>query len=315
MIFRRCGSQIHQVSFLKKQLYCAGLFMIACLMAFSLMIYDYFQLKQTQTGKASVPKQIVDQQTEITRQHKQIQLFASEINTLKTKLISLNDFEKSIRTIANIAQPDKDAGLSGIGGSMPEDLSATVSLGKHQDSLMRAMHEQVANLHRASDRQYKEFETILRHLEEKQNILASTPSILPAEGRISSGFGYRISPFTGRSEMHKGLDVAALRGEPIHAAADGVVSFVGKKRFFGNMIVIDHGHGVSTRYAHCDTILMKDGDAVQRGDVVAQIGNTGRSTGPHLHYEVRLNGVQVNPKKYIMNMVVDKGLELKVPAS
>lgn len=285
--------------------------MAACLVVLCLILYDYYHLRQTLSGNAYLTKQIVDHQAEIAKQRKQIQLFAGEINALKTKLNTLDDFQKSIRTMADLIPSDNDTALSGIGGSMPEDLNPAVPLEKHHDSLMQAMHAQVAGLHQASDRQYKEFQTILKYLEDKQSLLAATPSIQPAQGRFTSGFGYRISPFTGLPEMHKGLDVAALRGEPILAAADGIVSFVGTERFFGKTIVIDHGHGVSTRYAHCDNIEKKHGEAVKRGDVIAKVGNTGRSTGPHLHYEVRLNGVQVNPKRYITEMFAAKAAEIK----
>jgi murein DD-endopeptidase MepM/ murein hydrolase activator NlpD len=139
-------------------------------------------------------------------------------------------------------------------------------------------------------------------LEEKRNLLASTPSILPTVGIISSGFGYRISPFTGKREMHKALDIATSKGSPIVATADGIITFAGSKGLLGNTVLIDHGHGISTRYAHCYKILKKRGDIVKRGDIIARVGNTGRSTGPHLHYEVRINNIQVNPEKYILDL-------------
>ncbi len=278
-------------------------------MAFFLMTRDYCHLKQINTRKKALEQQMLTQQEEITRQRKQIQLFANEINALKSKLVTLNDFEKSIRVIANITQPDENKGIFGVGGSIPEDLNPTVSLTKRHDSLIREMHEQMTGLDRASDCQQKEFETILKRMKEKQNILASTPSILPVQGRISSRFGYRLSPFTGRREMHKGLDIAAPKGDPIFASADGVVSFVGQKVFLGKTLVVDHGHGISTRYAHCDKVMKKSGDTVRRNEIIARVGNTGRSTGPHLHYEVRLSGVQVNPEKYIMDIAVDNAME------
>jgi murein DD-endopeptidase MepM/ murein hydrolase activator NlpD len=123
----------------------------------------------------------------------------------------------------------------------------------------------------------------------------------PTKGWISSDFGYRISPFTGRREFHNGLDIATREGTPIIAPADGVVTFAANKWLIGNMITIDHGHGMVTQYGHLKEFVAKKGDHVKRGQVIAKVGNTGRSTGPHVHYMVRLNGVPVNPEKYILD--------------
>ena len=123
----------------------------------------------------------------------------------------------------------------------------------------------------------------------------------PALGWPTSKFGYRHSPFTGKREFHKGLDIANRKGSPIVATADGIVTFTGRKGLLGEVLVVDHGHGIVTRYAHLDKIISKKGTRVERGQVIAHMGNSGRSTGPHLHYEVRLNGVPVNPTKYILN--------------
>jgi murein DD-endopeptidase MepM/ murein hydrolase activator NlpD len=101
--------------------------------------------------------------------------------------------------------------------------------------------------------------------------------------------------------MHAGIDIATKTGTPIAAPADGVVSFSGRKGAFGKVLVIDHGYGYSTFYGHCSSLKKKVGDRVKRGDVIAYVGNTGRSTGPHLHYEVRVNGVATNPTKYILD--------------
>jgi len=123
----------------------------------------------------------------------------------------------------------------------------------------------------------------------------------PTNGWISSTFGYRVSPFTGRKEFHRGLDIATREGTPIIAPADGVVTYSDQKWLIGNMITIDHGYGMTTLYGHIKELLKNKGERVKRGQVIALVGNTGRSTGPHVHYEVRLNGVPVNPEKYILD--------------
>jgi len=101
--------------------------------------------------------------------------------------------------------------------------------------------------------------------------------------------------------MHKGLDIATRSGTPIIAPADGLVIFAGREGGFGNMVIIDHGYGITTRFGHCSSLESKLGQKVKRGDVIARVGNTGRSTGPHVHYEVAVNGVAVNPSRYILN--------------
>ena len=192
-----------------------------------------------------------------------------------------------------------------MGGSVPEDLDAEIPLKEKHNSLMRDMHEQIEELNNASLNQEEEFESLLKSLEDQQNLLASTPAIQPiprsVKSWVTSRFGYRISPFTERREFHKGFDISSRRGTTILATADGVVTFVGKKGLLGNTVVIDHGHGMVTRYGHCEKFLKKRGDKVKRWEPIALMGNTGRSTGPHVHYEVHLNGLPVNPEKYILN--------------
>ena len=156
-------------------------------------------------------------------------------------------------------------------------------------------------LSEASVVQNQAFEQVYSYLQDQKSLLASTPAIRPTTGWISSGFGYRKSPFTGLKEFHRGLDIATREGTPIIAPADGIIVFTGKKGGLGRVVVIDHGRGIITRYAHLQKSLLKRGSHVKRGDKIALVGNTGRSTAPHLHYEVHLNGIPVNPAKYILN--------------
>ncbi len=138
-------------------------------------------------------------------------------------------------------------------------------------------------------------------LSERQSLLAATPSIKPVQGWFTSKFGYRISPFTGRPTMHQGLDIAAAPGTPIYATADGVVSFAGYDPGYGKLVSIDHGYGVVTRFGHTSQIFVEVGQHVHRRDLIAAVGNTGRSTGPHCHYEVRVNNVPVDPHNYVLD--------------
>ncbi len=118
-------------------------------------------------------------------------------------------------------------------------------------------------------------------------------------GYISSPFGWRIDPFTGRDELHEGIDFAAPMGTPIHAVAAGIVTWAGLRGGYGNMVQIDHGNGFSTRYGHASKILVHVGETVQRGDVIALVGSTGWSTGPHVHFEVLRHGLEINPARFV----------------
>ncbi|MBE9529808.1 MAG: M23 family metallopeptidase [Proteobacteria bacterium] len=275
---------------------CVTLFVI--LSAF--VIYDYITIKTT-FNKQELESKIANQKDEIVTQHRQIQKFADEINTLKLTLVDLNNFEKKIRIIANIEKPADNDSLFGVGGSIPEDLDSQAPLKEKQNGLMREMHSQTRQLTLASINRQKGLESLYNELVNQRNLLSSTPSIRPATGWISSGFGYRKSPFTDLREFHKGLDIANRKGTPIIATGDGIVTFTGAKGLLGKVIVVNHGHGMVTRYGHLQKILIKRKGNVKRGDTIALMGNSGRGTGPHLHYEVLLNGIPVNPKKYILN--------------
>jgi len=125
--------------------------------------------------------------------------------------------------------------------------------------------------------------------------------VWPTRGWITSRFGYRTSPFTGRRQHHGGIDIATKQDTPIIAPATGRVSFVGSKGPLGNAVVLDHGYGVRTFFGHTHEIHVKIGDQVERGQLIASVGSTGRSTGPHLHYSVEVGGKSVNPMNYIFD--------------
>ncbi|RZB30114.1 MAG: hypothetical protein SRB1_02394 [Desulfobacteraceae bacterium Eth-SRB1] len=295
------GSPVKQKTVSKSFLGFLGIFASACMIFFSFVVCDYYNVKKTLINIRGIESDIVSRTNEIANQRKQINKFADEINYLKTKLVELNSFEKKIRIIANIEKNDDQDSLFGVGGSIPEDLDTNVPLTEKHNSLLREMHEHTKQFKVASTVQEEGFESLLKHLEDQRNLLASTPAIRPVKGWTSSRFGYRKSPFTGLREFHRGLDIATRKGTSIIATADGIVTFAGVKGLMGRLIVIDHGHGMVTRYAHLEKTLKKCGESVKRGDTIALVGNTGRSTGPHLHYEVRLNGIPVNPERYILN--------------
>ena len=128
---------------------------------------------------------------------------------------------------------------------------------------------------------------------------ADAPSLWPVEGSITSSFGERVDPFNGEGAFHSGLDISVPYGTPIHASADGVVTYADIMNGYGNLIELDHGHGISTRYGHLSGFAIASGQHVRRGQVIGYVGATGRTTGAHLHYEVRVQNVPVNPHKYL----------------
>lgn len=142
-------------------------------------------------------------------------------------------------------------------------------------------------------------EEIKNYLAKEQDVFLASPSGWPAAGKISSGFGMRVHPRDGVRRMHTGLDITMPRGTALHATADGVISFADRSGGNGNIVVIEHGHGLSTVYAHNTRNSVKAGQTVKRGDVIAYSGSTGVSTGPHVHYEVWRNGQSVNPEPFL----------------
>jgi murein DD-endopeptidase MepM/ murein hydrolase activator NlpD len=295
------GSRIRQYSSSKLALLAGALASVMVLAGVGFLVQDYLTLKHATAQVAQLNDKVAARDAEIVHQKRQIECFANEINQLKMNLVALASFEKKIRVIANLEKPAGEDNLFGVGGATPEDLDTGAPLRRDQSGLIRSMHDQIEQLESASFSQEQDFSSLLGQLEEKKNLLACTPSIRPVKGWISSRFGYRISPFTGRRELHAAYDIANREGSKIVAPADGVVTFAGKKGLYGNLMIIDHGYGLVTRYGHLKSFEAKRGTKIQRGDVIAKMGNTGRSTGPHLHYEVRLNGVPVNPEKYILN--------------
>lgn len=267
----------------------------------SFLGFDYYRLKQNAFDLLSQGQTIALQKDELKSQRSQIQIFAREIESLKTQVRSLADLENQVRLVADIKEKGNSSGLLGIGGIPDNDLQYDIPLETRHTTLIREMRQQVSQIKDEANKKTVDFKELINKLEKKKNLLAATPSIKPVEGWITSGFGYRKSPFTGKKDFHAGIDISNRKGTNILATANGKISFAARKSHYGNLITIDHGYGKATRYGHLKKILVKRGQKVKRGDVIATLGNTGKSTGPHLHYEVLINGAPVNPLKYILN--------------
>jgi murein DD-endopeptidase MepM/ murein hydrolase activator NlpD len=140
---------------------------------------------------------------------------------------------------------------------------------------------------------------LLKELQGYRAKLAATPTLAPVQGLVTSQYGRRVSPITGQNRMHQGLDIAAPLGSPIRTAAQGVVKRVGYADDYGKYVEISHGYGVLSRYAHAQSISVKPGEQVKKGDIIGAVGMTGRTTGPHLHYEIEIGGRKVDPSNFI----------------
>ncbi len=301
LILSNTSSLIRQMTLSKPLARCCIVLLAVRSIFTGLVFYDYGRMKIAIPHSRYLETKITDQLHTLKDHRQHIQALAGELNSLKAELVALNQFEEKIRIIANIKETPGQESLFGVGGAIPEDIEKALPLTEDHSSLIRGIHQQTKQLELAAATQEHGFESLIKHLENQQNLLASTPAIRPTDGWVTSDFGYRTSPFTGQRVFHKALDIATREGTPIIASADGIVTYTGKKGLLGKVITIDHGHGMVTRYGHLNKALVKSGTLVKRGDEIGLVGTTGRTTGPHLHYEVHLNGVPVDPKRYILN--------------
>jgi len=221
---------------------------------------------------------------ENSRLSKQLTAYAAAVDSFRQFLAFTEQMDNKLRAAVNLGLVPADVRLMGIGGNQPPTPAPEV------DELLR----------RAKFTQRSLLE-IDRAVTKEQERLKCTPSIWPVQGWVTSGFGYRQDPFTGKREMHAGMDIVAPRGTPIVATADGKVVYAGWKSGFGKTVEIDHGWGIRTFYGHCNTIRVAVGKCVKRGEVIATVGATGQATGNHLHYGVTVNGNWVNPADYILS--------------
>jgi murein DD-endopeptidase MepM/ murein hydrolase activator NlpD len=175
------------------------------------------------------------------------------------------------------------------GASLPSSLGGRAEIFPEESA---AVGKRMENLDASFDRLEQAWGDRLK-------VLASTPSLAPVSGFFSDGYGWRRDPIDGSREFHKGVDIVAPTGTPVRAAADGLVTAAGRMSGYGSMVHLAHGYGMGTRYGHLSRIVVTPGQRVKRGDIVGYVGSTGRSTGPHLHYEVFRAGGQVDPRKYI----------------
>ena len=219
-------------------------------------------------------------------QRQNLQRLVTDLDEVRHELNALAETDARVRQLANLDTTPQ--GIPVAVGGLPEGSQAEVV-----DDIQKQINKLLVEIELRRQSQ----ENVRNLLNDQVSLSRATPKGWPTKGWLTSYFGTRKSPFTGRRVMHEGLDIAANVGTPVVATADGVIARVDYSPSYGKTVVIDHGYGYRTIFGHNSKILVKSGQRVKRGDVVAQVGNTGQSTGPHLHYELRLNGVPIDPRK------------------
>ena len=318
-LFPKRDSPARRVKVTSRAMACVSVVaFILIALCIGLAVYNFYLSRKIDNAH------LVEQENKALRE--KVNGMDEEMSRIEVKLARMNTFATELQMVAasdkngdsNLARPElvqaSATGATQNKGSLPTAGSLTASpptagsifgffskylLGQEEDTqdiLPRATELQ-SRLDDISDTS-THHELNLQQLYETTMFLRASPSILPTRGWISSRFGFRQDPFTGLPQLHTGLDISTYRGASIHAPADGIVSYSGRQPGYGQLLVIDHGYGISTRYAHNSKHWVKSGDKVRRGDVIAVVGNTGRSTGAHLHYEIRINGIPVDPAKY-----------------
>jgi murein DD-endopeptidase MepM/ murein hydrolase activator NlpD len=269
------------------------------LFAFGFLSATFFFCDYIQVKKKAFELNRLREETQV--QMSQIHFFSARIEDLEKQLSKLKDFDRRIRIIANLERGQETTPFMGMGGPSPSDIREKLRLEKDEKGLIQHMRSDIERIQSEALSREESFSELEKLLLTKKNILTHTPSIWPVKGWVTSGFGFRTNPFTGLTQMHEGIDISNRIGTLIVAPADGIVLDIGSDLVYGKILVISHGFGVNTRYGHLSKILVKVGHHVKRGDEIAEVGMTGKTTGPHLHYEVRLNGIPANPMRYILN--------------
>ncbi len=228
----------------------------------------------------------------------QVSSLGDKLTSLKDKLADLSHSDNLLRQGLGLPNLSNDTREAGVGGVAPVD---------HKGTDADSLADEVAELEREISLQKQSFSEIQTGLKHQNDVVAHTPSIRPIhDGFIGSGFGRRHDPFTGQLKEHEGLDFNAPMGTPIFATAPGIVRIAKFLTQYGNVIVIDHLYGYQTVYGHCSGFAVRVGETVKRGDIIGYVGMTGRATGPHVHYEVRMHTRPVDPMDFLFDTYAEQ---------
>lgn len=324
VVFRGSTAKPIRFSFSKKLLrrllVCVGLVVLA-----DLLVVSHYVIRTGEVWELAAFR------AEAMSAREQTAAFSNAIDDLKKRIGAMNEVNQRLRVMLGIEVPKTGDMANGRGGeevpipevggtipggneqSLPSGASKQMSDGTQEHSsdvglvsspntllAVASVKEGLEWLSKQATVQERILDELSQAAEQRSSRWASTPSIWPVKGWVTSGFGPRISPFTEKPAWHDGLDIGAAPNTPVRAPAQGRITSIAYDPKLGNMVRVDHGFGVETLYGHLAKALVKEGQRVDRGDVIALVGSSGLSTGPHLHYMVKLNGQALDPTKYIL---------------
>jgi len=260
---------------------------ICCVLLIGFLV-DYFTMSHTRANYKKLIK-------ETRAQTQTLKQYETTVDQLKRKVENFDSYAKKLNVMAGL----KADGIKevGIGDGNPMDagiLPQNLTPPKFSVDSIKSVNQKAEDLQ-------KNLSTLVIFFENQKARLASTPTIAPTIGWLVSYFGPRIDPFTDKPTYHYGLDIATNEGNTIAAPADGIVVQLKNDRMSGRSILISHGMGITTSYFHLSKFMVREGQRVKRGDVIGLVGRTGKALGPHLHYEVHIDGVPVNPLRYMLD--------------
>jgi murein DD-endopeptidase MepM/ murein hydrolase activator NlpD len=252
------------------------------------VIGDYVRVRVNGVGLKNLA-------AENAKQKERLSEYEASISNLEKQIKDLDEYRKKINLLAGVRSPDelKEVGGGGRSYTPPDGqiipgAPPSVAPGSLKSVELKA------------DDVKKNLEKLITFFQNQSTLLSTTPSIFPTAGLLTSYFGWRLDPFTGKQQFHYGLDIASVLGNPVVATADGTVIATNTDQSMGRSVQISHGLGILTVYGHLNKFNCQVGQKVKRGDVIGEVGNSGRAIGPHVHYEVRVNGTTVNPITYII---------------
>lgn len=227
--------------------------------------------------------------------------FSQNIVDLDAEMSSLHEKDKALRAYMDLPLVDSDIQKVGIGGARSTKMASMDLLVPEHSAQPSALNFDVNKLKREIELEKISLQEISEQINRNADFFKHVPSIRPVQtGYVSSSYGYRADPFTKRRKFHKGIDIVTRKGTPIYATGDGVIKYARYFGGFGKSLKINHGYGYSSIYAHLSKYFVKSGEKVTRGQIIGEVGNTGRSSGAHLHYEVRVKNKPTNPFDYFM---------------
>jgi len=231
-----------------------------------------------------------------------LRLLQDRLDEIDSQLATIEDKDRAVRTYAGMPEIDRDIRQLGIGGRSIESELMMDNLAPAVNKELAVLEMDIEQLSRKVNLEFSSYETIYNKVREDIGRISKIPSIRPVEGGyLNSGYGYRIDPIDNVRRFHQGQDITVPSGTPIYAPADGIVKRAYYVGGFGNHIKLDHGNGYTSLFAHLSKIKVKYGQKVKRGDIIGLSGNTGRSTAPHLHYEIHYYGSPQNPLDYFFS--------------